>query len=290
MTEGASGNPPLGNPGAAPGSREARLHQSVKALLGCLTSLVRIAFSDRTTGHGLLLLDQLLQTPDTMDLDQASSTWSNEWRLVVRDLRRHHAEAVAQWFPGETTSESLAQLFTAAGDSTHIGPIRRLSSHDVIITVSGIALCNASVSEVDLFTVPQSAGFAKEVRQSVVRRRMFEAMRQEHALQEIVQSVDREYGKALQLLAARQPAAMRDDRVTYKEALAGRPDLGLPRTPKTTLRRWCQDPQAASDLGVNPKGKVSAQQPLVSGLLQLHAQKSSKRKPPQQRPKQRSDS
>jgi hypothetical protein len=69
-------------------------------------------------------------------------------------------------------------------------------------------------------------------------------------------------------------------RVNYRDAIDGRPDLNLPRTPPTTLRRWCEDPKAASDLGVNPKGRVDAQQPLVSGLLRLKAKKSTKRQPP----------
>jgi len=74
-------------------------------------------------------------------------------------------------------------------------------------------------------------------------------------------------------------------RVTYREAVEGRDDLGLPRTPKTTLTTWCHDPKTAADLGVIPKGKVAAQQPLVDGLLRLHAQKPPKRCPPQQRKK-----
>ena len=81
-------------------------------------------------------------------------------------------------------------------------------------------------------------------------------------------------------VADHPPAALR---VSYHEALRGRPDLGLPRTAKTTLRTWCQDPQAAADLGVNPKGKVAAQRPLVDGLIRMHAQKSTRRQPPQKR-------
>ncbi|MBK8100640.1 MAG: hypothetical protein IPK26_26420 [Planctomycetes bacterium] len=71
-----------------------------------------------------------------------------------------------------------------------------------------------------------------------------------------------------------------DVRISYHDVIDGRPDLGLPRTPKTTYRTWCRDPQAAADLDVNPKGRVAAQQPLLSGLMRLHSQKSANRRPP----------
>lgn len=74
-------------------------------------------------------------------------------------------------------------------------------------------------------------------------------------------------------------------RVTFADAVAGRPDLNLPRTPKTTLVRWIKAPQSATDLDVNPKGKVNAQTPLVDGLLRLQAQKKTRRRPPQMRAK-----
>ena len=79
------------------------------------------------------------------------------------------------------------------------------------------------------------------------------------------------------------PAAKPEIRVSYHDAIEGRPDLNLPRTARNTLVAWCRNPQTAADLGVNPKGKVAAQQPLVEGLLRLHAQKSTKRQPPQSR-------
>lgn len=71
-----------------------------------------------------------------------------------------------------------------------------------------------------------------------------------------------------------------DVRISYHDVIDGRPDLGLPRTPKTTYRTWCRDPQAAADLDVNPRGKVAAQQPLLSGLLRMHGQKAANRRPP----------
>ena len=74
-------------------------------------------------------------------------------------------------------------------------------------------------------------------------------------------------------------------RVSYRDAIDGRPDLNLPPTATTTFTRWCKDPQAASDLGVNPEGRVDAQRPLVGGLFRLHAKKSTKRQPPQMRKK-----
>jgi len=75
------------------------------------------------------------------------------------------------------------------------------------------------------------------------------------------------------------------ERVSYLDAINGRVDIGLPPTPKSTLRRWIQNPQSASDLGVNPKGSIVAQQPLVGALIKRHAMQSIKRRPPQPRKK-----
>jgi hypothetical protein len=72
----------------------------------------------------------------------------------------------------------------------------------------------------------------------------------------------------LQAMGVDVPA--QEQRVSYQDAIDGRSDLGLPPTAKSTLRRWIQNPQAASDLGVNSKGAIIAQEPLVSGLIKRH--------------------
>jgi hypothetical protein len=72
-------------------------------------------------------------------------------------------------------------------------------------------------------------------------------------------------------------------RVSYDDAVNGRPDLRLPPTHKSTLRRWIQNEQAASDLGVNCKGSIVAQEPLVSALIKRH--EIQKHRPPSTRKK-----
>ena len=76
-------------------------------------------------------------------------------------------------------------------------------------------------------------------------------------------------------------------RVTFEDALRGRPDLGLSPTPKSTLQRWIRNPTTASDLGANPKGKFVSQMLYVDMLMTLQARRPKNRAKPQRKPRDR---
>lgn len=61
------------------------------------------------------------------------------------------------------------------------------------------------------------------------------------------------------------------ERVSFSDAVNGRPEHQLPPTAKETLVRWIQNPRTAASLGVDPKGVVDAQMPFIEGLLRLQA-------------------
>lgn len=60
-----------------------------------------------------------------------------------------------------------------------------------------------------------------------------------------------------------------DARVSVEDAIAGRPDLGLPKTPKATLYRWMGQKARAAALGVDPKGLKGMQMLLVEALKRM---------------------
>lgn len=72
-----------------------------------------------------------------------------------------------------------------------------------------------------------------------------------------------------------------DQRVTYGQAIAGVPELGLEPTPGRTLRRWVAG--HSRELGVNRAAGASTQEFLVSGLRALHANPRRRACPPQHR-------
>lgn len=76
-------------------------------------------------------------------------------------------------------------------------------------------------------------------------------------------------------------------RVTFDDAVRGRPDLGLPTTPKSTLQRWIRNPATASDLGANPEGKFVNQMLYVDMLMTLQARRPKQREQPQRKPRDR---
>lgn len=78
--------------------------------------------------------------------------------------------------------------------------------------------------------------------------------------------------------------------VSFREAIDGLEELDLPRTPKTTLRRYHQDPKTARLLGVDPKGRASLQRYRVDTLKVLASKAQSKKTtPPQLRAREKGD-
>lgn len=83
-----------------------------------------------------------------------------------------------------------------------------------------------------------------------------------------------------------EAAEMRADdarTVSFKEAVEGRTDLGLPATPSGTLYRWLQAEDAPKLLGVRRGIRPDAQRLLVTGLVALHKGSRRGAKPPPRR-------
>jgi hypothetical protein len=261
-------------------TRETRvlLHQVVKLLAARLRNLTSLIHDCSDAGVGLVRLDLHLQLPEGEDPEPDMPERDALWQSAIQELTTVLSEASGLWREElGSPDQDLPRVFTAAGKGATCGPVRRPSCHELLIALSGIALSEECLTAADL----KPRGISK----SVARKRAVAALARNEFWLELADGLDREFEKALGLLPDAPPTKDSGQRVNYHDALAGRPDLGLPPTAKTTLRTWCRDPQAASDLGVNPQGKVAAQQPLVAGLRRLHAQKSTRRRPPQTRHK-----
>jgi hypothetical protein len=165
-----------------------------------------------------------------------------------------------------------------------------LTFHGLLLQVAGIVMDPRAPGAVPQNALAAVAEFAPNDKRlhETAQRQVIRTTQSRTWWETLALGLKREHALAAQQATAPPQVALdgtQELRVSYHDAIKGRPDLNLPRTPKTTLVRWIQAPQSASDLGVNPEGKVNAQMPLVDALLRLHAQRKTRRRPPQMRTK-----